>query len=174
MDSTSLRVCHNKRISQHKVFQNLAARGKTSVDWFFGFKLHLVVNDKGELLNFQVTPGNIDDRKPVPKLLQQLFGKVFADKGYISLKLTKDLLGSVGVQLITKLKRNMKQRLMPIEDRLLLRKRAVIETIIDQLKNISQIEHSRASFASQLLCQHPLWIDCLLPSTKEARHCYHP
>ena len=143
MDSTSLRVCHNKRISQHKVFQNLAARGKTSVDWFFGFKLHLVVNDKGELLNFQVTPGNIDDRKPVPKLLQQLFGKVFADKGYISLKLTKDLLGSVGVQLITKLKRNMKQRLMPLEDRLLLRKRAVIETIIDQLKNISQIEHSR-------------------------------
>ena len=143
MDSTSLRVCHNKRISQHKVFQNIAARGKTSVDWFFGFKLHLVVNDKGELLNFQGTPGNIDDRKPVPKLLQQLFGKVFADKGYISLKLTKDLLGSVGVQLITKLKRNMKQRLMPIEDRLLLRKRAVIETIIDQLKNISQIEHSR-------------------------------
>ncbi len=70
MDSTSLRVCHNKRISQHKVFQNPAARGKTSVDWFFGFKLHLVVNDKGELLNFQVTPGNIDDRKPVPKLLQ--------------------------------------------------------------------------------------------------------
>lgn len=143
MDSTSLRVCHNKRISQHRVFQNLAARGKTSVDWFFGFKLHLVVNDKGELLNFQVTPGNIDDRKPVPKLLQQLFGKVFADKGYISLKLTTDLLGSVGVQLITKLKRNMKQRLMPLEDRLLLRKRAVIETIIDQLKNISQIEHSR-------------------------------
>lgn len=143
LDSTSLRVCHNRRISQHKVFQNLAARGKTSVDWFFGFKLHLVVNDKGELLNFQVTPGNIDDRNPVPKLLQKLFGKVFADKGYISLKLTKDLLGSVGVHLITKLKRNMKQRLIPQGDRLLLRKRAVIETIIDQLKNISQIEHSR-------------------------------
>ena len=143
MDSTSLRVCHNKRISQHKVFQNLAARGKTSVDWFFGFKLHLVVNDKGELLNFQVTPGNVDDRRPVPKLLQQLFGKVFADKGYISVKLPKDLLERVGVQLITKLKRNMKQPLMPLGNRLLLRKRAVVETIIDQLKNISQIEHSR-------------------------------
>lgn len=143
MDSTSLRVCHNKRIRQHKVFQNLAARGKTSVDWFFGFKLHLVVNDKGELLNFQVTPGNIDDRKPVPRLLQYLFGKVYADKGYISLKLAKDLVDRVGIQLITKLKRNMKQRLMPLSDRLLLRKRAVIETIIDQLKNISQIEHSR-------------------------------
>ncbi|NJL40828.1 MAG: IS982 family transposase [Leptolyngbyaceae cyanobacterium SM1_4_3] len=143
MDSTSLKVCHNRRIQQHKVFQNLAARGKTSVDWFFGFKLHLVVNDQGELLNFVVTPGNTDDRTPVAKLLQQLFGKVFADKGYISQKLAKQLLESIGVQLITKFKRNMKNRLMPLSDRLLLRKRAIIETVIDQLKNISQIEHSR-------------------------------
>ena len=143
IDSTSLKVCHNRRILQHKVFENLAARGKTSVDWFFGFKLHLVVNDQGELLNFVLTPGNTDDRTPVPKLLQQLFGKVFADKGYVSQKLAKQLLESVGVQLMTKLKRNMKNRLMPLADRLLLRKRAIIETIIDQLKNISQIEHSR-------------------------------
>ncbi len=143
MDSTSLKVCHNRRIGQHRVFQNLAARGKTSVDWFFGFKLHLVVNDRGELLNFVLTPGNTDDRTPVPKLLQQLFGQVFADKGYVSQKLTKQLLQSVGVQLITKFKHNMKNRLMSLSDRLLLRKRAIIETIIDQLKNISQIEHSR-------------------------------
>ncbi len=141
--STSLKVCHNRRIAQHQVFKDLAARGKTSVDWFFGFKLHLVVNDKGELLNFVLTPGNTDDRAPAPKLLQQLFGKVFADKGYISQKLAKELLESVGVQLITKLKRNMKNRLLPLGDRLLLRKRSIIETIIDQLKNISQIEHSR-------------------------------
>lgn len=143
IDSTSLKVCHNRRILQHKVFENLAARGKTSVDWFFGFKLHLVVNDQGELLNFVLTPGNTDDRTPVPKLLQQLFGKVFADKGYVSQKLAKQLLESVGVQLMTKLKRNIKNRLMPLADRLLLRKRAIIETIIDQLKNISQLEHSR-------------------------------
>lgn len=143
MDSTSLKVCHNRRIAQHQVFKHLAARGKTSVDWFFGFKLHLVVNDKGELLNFVLTPGNTDDRTPVPRLLQRLFGKVFADKGYISQKLAKQLLESIGVQLITKLKRNMKQRLVQLSDRLLLRKRAIIETIIDQLKNISQIEHSR-------------------------------
>ena len=127
MDSTSLKVCHNRRINQHKVFQNIAARGKTSVDWFFGLKLHLVVNDKGELLNFQVTPGNLDDRKPVPELLRHLFGKVFADKGYISQAMFKELLETMGVQVITKLKRNMKQRLMPLSDRLLLRKRAVIE-----------------------------------------------
>ncbi|NJL56463.1 IS982 family transposase [bacterium] len=143
MDSTSLKVCHNRRIKQHKVFDVLAERGKTSVDWFFGFKLHLVVNDKGELLNFTLTPGNTDDRTPVPKLLQQLFGKVFADKGYVSQKLAKQLLQQTGVQLITKLRRNMKNRLLKLNDRLLLRKRSIIETIIDQLKNISQIEHSR-------------------------------
>ncbi len=135
MDSTSLKVCHNRRISQHKVFKDVAARGKTSIDWFFGLKLHLVVNDKGELLNFQVTSGNVNDCKPVPDLLQKLFGKVFADKGYISQKMFKELLESVGVQVVTKLKRNMKQRLMPFADRLLLRKRAVVETVIDQLKN---------------------------------------
>ncbi|MEH2107454.1 IS982 family transposase [Nostoc sp.] len=143
LDSTSLKVCHNRRINQHRVFQNLAARGKTSVDWFFGFKLHVVVNDRGELLNVVLTPGNIDDRIPVPKLLQMLFGKVFADKGYVSQKLAKQLLESVGIQLITKLKRNMKNRFMSLSDRLLLRKRSIIETIIDQFKNISQIEHSR-------------------------------
>lgn len=143
LDSTSLKVCHNRRIQQHKVFKNLAARGKTSVDLFFGFKRHLLVNDKGELLNFTLTPGNTDDRQPVRKLLQQLFGKVFADKGYVSHKQALRLLETVGVQLITKLRRNMKHRLMPLSERLLLRKRAIIETVIDQLKNISQIEHSR-------------------------------
>lgn len=143
IDSTSLRVCHNRRIGRHKVFENLAARGKTSVDWFFGFKLHLVVNDRGELLNILLTPGNTDERTPVSKLLQQLFGKVFADRGYVSQKLAKHLLNTAGIQFITKLKRNMKQQLMPLNDRLILRKRSIIETIIDQLKNISQIEHSR-------------------------------
>lgn len=143
LDATSLKVCHNRRIHQHKVFKDLAARGKTSVDWFFGFKLHLVVNDKGELLNFTLTPGNIDDRTPVPKLLQQLAGKVFADKGYVSQKLAKQLMQTTGVQLITKLRRTLKNRLIQLSDRLLLRKRSMIETVIDQLKNISQIEHSR-------------------------------
>ncbi|MDG2991115.1 IS982 family transposase [Candidatus Synechococcus calcipolaris G9] len=143
LDATSLKVCHNRRIPQHKVFKNLAACGKTSVDWFFGFKLHLVINDKGELLNFTFTPGNTDDRTPVPQLLKHLFGKVFADKGYVSQKLAKQLMEATGIQLITKLRRNMKNRLLGLRDRLMLRKRAIIETVIDQLKNISQIEHSR-------------------------------
>lgn len=143
MDATKIQVCHNRRIKRHKVFKGIGARGKTSVDWFFGFKLHLVCNDQGELLNITVTPGNTDDRKPVLGLLKGISGKVLADRGYISQSLFETLLTQMGIQLITKPKRNMKNKLMPLMDKLLTRKRSVIETIIDQLKNISQIEHSR-------------------------------
>lgn len=91
IDSTSIKVYHNRRITSHKVFKSLAARGRTSVDWFFGFKLHLAVNEQGELLTAMVTPGNVDDRRPVPQLLQQLFGKVFGDRGYVSQQLALQL-----------------------------------------------------------------------------------
>lgn len=142
IDATSIPVCHNRRIQRHRVFDGLAARGKTSVGWFYGFKLHLVVNDCGELLAFYVTPGNVDDRQPVPKLARRLFGKLFGDKGYISQRLADQLLEQ-DVQLITGLRKNMKNRLLPLLDKLLLRKRSLIETINDQLKNISQIVHTR-------------------------------
>ena len=92
IDSTPLAVCHNARIHQHRVFAGRAARGKTSVGWFFGFKLHLVVNDQGELLAFCLTPGNVDDRHPVPKLAKGLVGKLFGDKGYLSQPLAQHLL----------------------------------------------------------------------------------
>ena len=143
IDSTSLDVCLNQRIHSHKVFAGLAGRGKTSTGWFFGFKLHLVVNDRGEILRFCLTPGNVDDRQPVPNLAKKLFGKLFGDKGYISQPLARSLREMFDLQLITKLRRNMKNQLMTWSDRILLRRRAIIETIIDQLKNISQIEHSR-------------------------------
>ena len=156
MDSTKIAVCHNRRIKSHKVFKDIGRRGKTSVDWFFGFKLHLVCNDQGELLNIAVTAGNIDDRKPVLTLLKGLSGKVVADRGYISQKLFEQLLTQMGIQLITKLKRNMKNKLMPLIDKLLIRKRSIIETIINQLKNISHIEHSRhrspVNFLVNLVC----------------------
>jgi transposase len=156
LDSTSLKVCHHRRIHQHRVFQDRAARGKTSVDWFFGFKLHLVVNDQGERLNIRLTPGNTDDRKPVPELLKALFGKVFADRGYVSQSLFEHLLHTYGIALYAKPKRNMKPRLMRLTDKLLARKRAIVESIIDQLKNISQIEPSRhrspVNFGVNLLC----------------------
>ena len=156
IDATCLKVCHNRRITQHKVFAALAARGKTSVDWFFGFKLHLVVNEHGELLNVMLTPGNTDDRKPVMELLQGLFGKIFADRGYVSQKLALQLLKTCGIEFYAKPKRNMKNKLMRLTDKLLARKRAIIETVIDQLKNISQIEHPRhrspVNFMVNVLC----------------------
>jgi transposase len=143
VDATALAVCHNRRIAQHRVFAGLAQRGKTSLGWFFGFKLHRCVNDKGELLASALTPGNTDDRQSVPRLAHRLCGNLFADKGYLSHALTKDLLETFGVRLFTPLKRRMKNRLLPLLDKRLLRKRVVVESIIDQLQNISQIEHSR-------------------------------
>jgi len=147
IDSTSLAVCHPARIQQHHVFRVDARRGKTSVGWFYGFKLHLVVNDRGELLACCLTPGNTDDRRPVPRLVRRLFGKLFGklfgDKGYISRPLAEQLFLGQGLRIITKLRKNMRNVLMDLSDRLLLRKRALIETIIDQLKNVCQIEHTR-------------------------------
>jgi hypothetical protein len=143
IDATSLAVCHPARIPQHRVFRVDARRGKTSVGWFYGFKLHLVVNDRGELLAFCLTAGNCDDRKPVPRLVHRLFGRLFADKGYISAPLAERLFLEQGLRLITKLRKNMRTRLLPLADHLLLRKRALIETIFDHLKNVCQIEHSR-------------------------------
>ncbi len=143
IDSTPLAVCHNARIHSHRVFDGRAARGKTSVGWFYGFKLHLVVNDQGEILAFCLTPGNFDDRHPVPKLAKGLVGKLVGDKGYLSQPLAQQLLVTQGLHLITKLRTKMHNRLLDWSDKLLLRKRAIIETITDQLKNISQIEHSR-------------------------------
>src|SRR5215207_3636771 len=143
IDSTALSVCDNHRIHNHKVFATLAQRGKGSMGWFYGFKLHLVINDRGELLACQITPGNVDDRKPVPTLSKRLFGKLIADRGYISQALFEQLRKTFGIQLITKLRKNMKNRLLPLIDKLLLRKRAIIESVMDQLKNISQIEHTR-------------------------------
>src|SRR5689334_19453271 len=142
IDSTALEVCDPKRISQHRVFATDARRGKTSMGWFFGFKLHLAVNDQGDLLAHCLTLGNVDDRTPVPSLVKRLRGKLFADRGYISAPLTQ-LLFEQGLQLITRLRKNMKNQLMHLSNKLLLRKRAIIESIIDQLKNISQIEHAR-------------------------------
>ncbi len=145
IDSTPLRVCHNRRIHNHKVFEGLAKRGHCPIGWFYGFKLHLITADTGEIIDFMLTPGNVDDRKPlkIERFIKKLFGKLFGDKGYISKELFKNLFFR-GVHLITKLKRNMKSSsLTPIMDAIMLRKRAICETIIDQLKNIFQIEHSR-------------------------------
>ena len=142
IDSTPLKVCHNLRIKSHKVFQGVAQRGVSSTGWFYGFKVHLVINDQGDLLAVMVTPGNVDDRKPVPKLARRVWGKLFGDRGYLSHALFSRLWAQ-GVQLVTKLKKNMPNKLLPLRDKILLRKRTLIETVNDQLKNICQIEHTR-------------------------------
>jgi hypothetical protein len=150
IDSTKIAVCNKKRIKRNKVFKGIAEVGKSTMGWFYGFKLHLIVNDKGELLNFVITQGNVDDREPVrnEQFIKNVFGKLFADKGYIDKKLF-DMLFINGIQLVTKLKKNMKGALMSYSDAILLRKRSIIETINDELKNICQIEHSRhRSFAN--------------------------
>jgi len=144
VDSTKISVCHNKRIKRNKVFDGYAQVGKSTMGWFYGFKLHLVCNDKGDLLSFCLTPGNVDDRNPetLKTLTKNLFGKLFADKGYISASLF-EMLFNDGIHLVTGIKSNMRNRFMSLRDKILLRKRSVIETINDQLKNICQIEHTR-------------------------------
>lgn len=156
IDSTKLVVCHNRRIRRNKVFKGLAARGKSSMGWFYGFKLHLIVNEHGQLVSFFITPGNTPDNniESVTKLARTMHGKLFGDRGYISKDLFKAL-WEQGVKLITGIKKNMKNKLLPLMDKVMLRGRGIIETINDQLKNIQQIEHTRhrspLNFSTNLL-----------------------
>lgn len=142
IDSTSLTVCHPKRIHSHLVFKGLAKRGKTTKGWFYGFKLHLTINEHGELLGCFLSPGNTSDLTALPSVTKGLFGKLFGDKGYISKECFEKLF-SEGLQLITKLRTKMKNKLMHVIDKIILRKRGMIDSVIGQLKSICQIEHSR-------------------------------
>jgi hypothetical protein len=142
VDSTILTVCHTRRINSHRVFKKMARRGKTSTGWFYGFKLHLIINDSGEILAYMLTAGNVDDRIPVPVLSKDIIGKLFGDKGYISQELFLKLYDK-GIQIITRLKKNMKNKLMSIIDKILLRSRGVIESVNNKLKADCQIEHHR-------------------------------
>lgn len=141
-DSTPIAVCHNLRISRHKVFDGMAERGKTSTGWFYGFKLHLVINHKGEICAAQLTPGNVDDRKALYAMKKDLFGSVYADRGYVSHPLKLSLLKH-GIRLITRVRRNMKPIKLDRFDSIMLKLRSLIETVNDQLKNLSQIQHTR-------------------------------
>jgi hypothetical protein len=143
IDSTPIRVCRNKRIFNHKVFDGIATRGKSTMGYFFGFKLHIVINELGQIIDFQITQANVDDRTPVKEnLLKRIWGKLYGDKGYVGKNLG-ELLFSNGIHLISGIRRNMKNTLMSLYDKVMLRKRSIIETINDQLKNICMIEHSR-------------------------------
>ena len=141
-DSTPLKVCHNKRISNHKVFKGLAERGKSSMGWFYGFKIHMILNEKSQIVALQITPGNVDDRKSLRCMVKNLKGKCYADKGYISQNLFEHC-WQQGLHLITGIRKNMKNYLMPLIDKILIRKRFIIETTFGILKTDMNIEHSR-------------------------------
>lgn len=142
VDSTSIIVCQPKRISQHKVFKGIAEIGKTTKGWFYGFKLHFICNHRGEICSCRITPGNTDDREPVDLMSAGMIGKLFGDKGYISQTLNETLIER-GLQFITGIRKNMKNKLLLLVDKMLLRKRSLIESINNQLKNVFQLEHTR-------------------------------
>lgn len=142
IDSTPMAVCHIRREKQHRVFKGYAFKGKTSTGWFFGMKLHLIFNTKGEIVRLAVTSGNINDRAPVRDMVKGLMAKLIGDKGYLSKKLFEDLFQN-GVKLITKIKKGMKNCLMETADKLMLMKRSFIETIFSSLKSLNTLIHTR-------------------------------
>lgn len=142
IDSTCLPTCHLKRSKRHKTFREVAAYGRTSVAWFFGLKLHMVINQRGELMAFKLTRGNHSDLNSAEALLKDLQGLAFGDKGYIS-KTVFDRLFNKGLKLITRTRKNMKSNaLSPIEKQLL-NQRGVVETVIGHLKHRYQVWHTR-------------------------------
>jgi hypothetical protein len=142
VDSTSIAVCHPKRISSHKVCKELAALGKTTKGWFFGFKLHAIVDERGNLVRVKITSGNTDDRAVVDDMTKNINGLLFGDKGYISKELFLKLYKR-GLKLVTGIKKTMKNILMPLREKILLRKRSLVETVFDYLKNKFMLEHTR-------------------------------
>ena len=124
--------------------------------WLFGFKLHIIINDRGEIVQWQLTEANTDDRTPLrnKKFTKIIFRKLVADKGYISQSLFEELFID-DIHLITRIRKNMKSSLMHLRDKILLRKRSLIETVNDKLKNVVQIEHTRhrsiGGFAANLM-----------------------
>jgi Transposase DDE domain len=140
IDSLPLRVCHHRRLSSHKVLAGLAQRGQSSRGWCYGFPLPLVSKAQGEVLGLTLTPGHSDDRRPVAKLVPQRWGQWFGERGDLGQELLEQLWAQ-GLPLITKLKRHRRNKLMPLLDKLLLRKRALLECVHDQRKNSSQLQH---------------------------------
>jgi transposase len=148
-DATPLAVCHNLRIERHRVFKGIAQRGKSSTGWFYGFKLHAVINHQGELLSIKVTPGKVDDRKGLLAIASNLFGKLYGDKGYIGKDFARKMKDK-GIEVLTRVRKNMKEVVHSKFDQALLRKRSVVETVFDELKSLCQIEHTRHRSLSTL------------------------
>lgn len=158
VDGTPLSVCHSKRRTNHRVFKGLARASKTSIGWFFGFKLHIILNTKGEIVRLRITPGNGSERKALLDMSHGLEGKLFGDKGYISKKLFETLFNQK-IILFTKLKKGMKQRLLSLQDKVMLMKRSFIETVFSSIKSLGTFEHHRHRSPLNALCH---WISGLI------------
>lgn len=143
VDSKRLPVCHNKRIHSHRVFSGIAQRGKSSTGWFYGLKLHLVINNLGEVTSFLFSSANFSDNNKgvLQYLLQDLQGTCYGDKGYLS-KLFEHFYNK-GLKLVTKIRRNMKNKLLPLQEKYNLLKRGVIESVNDILMTVCDLEHTR-------------------------------
>ncbi len=163
IDSTPMVVCHRLREKRHKVFKDLAGKGKTSTGWFFGFKLHFIFNSHGEIVRMHVTSGNVDDRSPVKQMLKDISCKLIGDKGYISKKLFTELFEQ-GTTLITKIRKNMKNCLMDINDKMMLMKRPFIETIFSSIKSLNTLIHSRHRSPINAFCHLICWTNKLSAS----------
>lgn len=142
IDSTALPVCHIKREYVNKVFANMAKKSKSTMGWFFGFKLHLITNVLGHPISFTVTKGNVDDRKVPQSLFAKIFGKIYGDKGYISKEFFTKMKNKT-IQIVTAIKSNMKPQIMPICDAQRLTQRTTIETVFNVLKNNLNLQHTR-------------------------------
>lgn len=133
VDSTSLPVCHNKRISRHKTMKHLASRSKTTMGWFYGLKLHILSDLYGNILEIKFTTGSVDDRAVLDQFLDKLEDSlIIADAGYVSQKLEQKA-SKKGNVLLTVVRSNMKQLTTPIHN-YLLNLRPRVETIFSILK----------------------------------------
>ena len=142
VDSTRLRVCDNRRISSYRVFAGVAKESKTSMGWFYGFKLHIVINHTSDLLDVALTPGNVDDRKPLRTFAERLHSSLYGDRRYISKDL-REALREQGINLVYKVRQNMDPLDVSVSDAVLLKKRMLIEAVIRELKTQTQMEHTR-------------------------------
>ncbi|WP_341795139.1 IS982 family transposase [Rickettsia endosymbiont of Rhinocyllus conicus] len=142
VDSTKLSICHAKRTNNNKVFSGIAKIGMSSYGWFMGFKLHIVINNKGQIMAIKITKGNASDLSAVDSITKGLWGKLFGDKAYISKEMSAKLF-SRGLRLFTGIRKDMKNHLLDIEDKILLKSRSIIESVFNVLKNSMNLEHSR-------------------------------
>jgi len=145
IDSFRLEACNIRRASSHKTLKLIAKKGKTGEGWFFGTKVHLIINPHGEIVSFYISSGNVADNNHdlIFTITKQIYGKLFGDRGYLLRPDIFEKLYQSGVHMITKIKSNMKNKLMHTTDKLMLKGRGIIESVGNILKNTLHLEHSR-------------------------------